>query len=148
MTTRRWLGYNIDKTFCKNFKFIHTFYVPIHTKKKWKTILNFSYHEILKDLVDGTCTRRTSSEHKTAAAVTGSCTCDSRRRRFDHERQRVISKRRYATKRTLFRLNSLIKNALVQVPPPLSLRYHPHLAVSIYYAYYSYIFMIVKINII
>jgi len=97
-------------------------------------IIVVTYHEILKDLVDGTCTRRISSEHKTAAAVTGSDACDCHRRSFDHERQRVISKRRYATKRTLFRLDSFIKNALVQVPPPLSLRYHPHLAVSIYYA--------------
>lgn len=80
-------------------------------------LLVTTYHEMLKDLVDGTCTRRSRSEHKTAAAATGSDTCDGRRRRFD-ERQRVISKRRYATKRTLFRLDSSIKNALAQVPPP------------------------------
>lgn len=73
---------------------------------------------MLKDPVDGTCTRRSSSEHKTAAAATGSDTFDGRRRLFDDERQSVISKRRYATKRTLFRLDSSIKNALAQVPPP------------------------------
>lgn len=77
-----------------------------------------TYHEMLKDLVDGTCTRRSSSEHKTAAAATGSGICDGRRRRFDDEWQRVISKRRYATKRTLFRLDSFIKNELARVPPP------------------------------
>jgi len=116
--------------------------------KKNVLILVTPYHEMLKDLVDGTCTRRSSSEHKTAAAATGSGTCDGRKRRFDDERQRVISKRCYTTKRTLFRLDSSIKNALAQVPPPPPLRYHPQLrGENIMYLQYSYIIMtIIKIN--
>jgi len=97
---------------------LNLFPLFVYYTKKDVLILVTTYHEMLKDLVDGTYTRRSSSEHKTAVAATGSGTCDGRRRRFDDERQRVISKRRYATKRTLFRLDSSIKNALAQVPPP------------------------------